>query len=249
MPDTLRTFTLKMLAVAIVNLPFVNSAFSQSSSKNIGALWDQLDKKIVNQTIDVNEAIDLMEEYEPLVRKYFRDNNGSVTAKIDWCFPLGNFTSIKYRDYGNDYKAAGYDYFQGSNTKGHPAHDIMILDANKDLLDDSTLKPVDVLTMSSGVVVATDTTWKEGSLLRGGKYVKIFDVTNDGIFYYSHLSKVNVRPGQIVNCGDKIGEVGRTGRKAILPAGKTHLHIAFLKSVDGYPKPVDIIEDLRRALD
>ncbi len=143
-------------------------------------------------------------------------------------FPLKNFTLVYYRDYGNDYKVAGYDYFQGSNTKGHPAHDIMILDKNKDLLDDSTLKPVDVVSMSSGVVVATDTTWQIGSLLRGGKYVKVFDVTNNGIFYYSHLSVVNVKPGDIVNAGDKIGEVGRTGRKAILAPGKTHVHVAYL---------------------
>lgn len=223
--------------------------FPQSVVKesNVTQLWDQLDKEIVNQTIDTDDAIDLMKEYEPLVKKYFTNNGGKFVERQNWCFPLGNYTYIKYRDYGNDYRAAGYDYFQGSNSKGHPAHDIMILDSNKDLLDDSTKKPVDVLSMSSGVVVATDTTWKEGSILRGGKYVKIFDVTNTGLFYYSHLSKVNVKPGDIVDCGQKIGEVGRTGRKAILPAGKTHLHVAFLKSEEGYPKPEEIIKDLRKA--
>lgn len=218
-----------------------------SQSKNICDKWNELDKEIVNQTIDVDEAIDLMKEYEPLVKKYFLDNNGTAVTKNAWVFPLDNFTLIYYRDYGNDYKAAGYDYFQGSNTKGHPAHDIMILDSNKDLLEDSTLKPVDVVSMSSGVVVATDTTWKIGSLLRGGKYVKVFDVTNEGIFYYSHLSQVNVKPGDVINAGDKIGEVGRTGRKAILPGGKTHIHVAFLKSDDGYPIPEDIIKEIRNA--
>ena len=122
----------------------------------------------------------------------------------------------------------------------------MIADSNKDLLDDVTLKPVDVVSMSSGVVVATDTTWNPGSLLRGGRYVKIFDVTNNCIFYYSHLSVVSVSPGDVINEGDKIGEVGRTGRKAILKGGKTHLHIAALEVKDGYPVPVDIISDLKR---
>jgi murein DD-endopeptidase MepM/ murein hydrolase activator NlpD len=56
-----------------------------------------------------------------------------------------------------------------------------------------------------------------------------------------------VKPGDIVNAGDKIGEVGRTGRKAILPGGKTHIHVAFLKSADGYPIPEDIIKELRSA--
>lgn len=225
---------------------FFTNSYSQTS-KNIGEKWNQLDSLIVCGCIDKDDAEELMLQYEPLVIDYFKKNKGIMLNRTDWSFPLGNFTKIHYRDYGNDYKQAGYDYFQGSNSKGHPAHDIMILDSNKDLLDDSTLKPVDVLSMSSGVVVSVDTTWKPGSILRGGKYVKIFDVANMGLFYYSHLSEVTVKPGDIVNGGDKIGEVGRTGRKAILPGGKTHLHIAFLKFEDGYPVPEEIIKDLRLA--
>ena len=202
---------------------------------------------IVNSEIDADNASELMKEYEPEVKKYFRQMKGVSISRSDWVFPLKNYTSFYYRENGNDYRVSGYDYFQGSNSKGHPAHDLMIFDMNRDLLDDSTLKPVDVVSMSGGVVVATDTTWKPGSLLRGGKYVKIFDVTNSGIFYYSHLSEINVKPGDIVLNGDKIGEVGRTGRKAILKEGKTHLHIAFLKSEIGYPVPEDIIIDLRKS--
>lgn len=202
---------------------------------------------IVNSEIDADNASELMKEYEPEVKKYFRQMKGVSISRSDWVFPLKNYTSFYYRENGNDYRVSGYDYFQGSNSKGHPAHDLMIFDMNRDLLDDSTLKPVDVVSMSGGVVVATDTTWKPGSLLRGGKYVKIFDVTNSGIFYYSHLSEINVKPGDIVLNGDKIGEVGRTGRKAILKEGKTHLHIAFLKSENGYPVPEDIVIDLRKS--
>lgn len=229
---------------------FVSSSVSFCQKKNTSNVcedWNKLDSLITNQIIDSEEAIDLMKEYEPIVKNYFRRMKGLMVRRSDWVFPLRNFTSIYYRDYGNDYIVKLYDYFQGSNSKGHPAHDIMILDLNKDLLDDSTLMPVDVVSMSSGVVVAADTTWKTGSQLRGGLYVKIFDVTNSGIFYYSHLSKVSVKPGEVVNPGDKIGEVGRTGRKAIMPQGKTHLHVAFFNSVDGYPQPVDIIVDLRNA--
>ncbi|MEO8210182.1 MAG: M23 family metallopeptidase [bacterium] len=239
---------LKFLLSALIILLFFCNSYSQTGrKKNIGELWNELDTKIINQTIDTDDAIDLMKEYEPFLKTYFRQQKGLLTSRANWVFPLKNFTSIHYRDYGNDFRITGYDYFQGSNTKGHPAHDIMILDKNKDLLDDSTLKPVDVVSMSSGVVVATDTTWKTGSLLRGGKYVKVFDVTNKGLFYYSHLSEVSVKPGDVVNAGDKIGEVGKTGRKAIAPEGKTHVHVAFLKSDDGYPVPEEIIVDLRNA--
>jgi len=217
------------------------------SPANVSNLWDKLDKQIINGTIDDSDAEDLMEEYEPFIIKYFKEQNGKDVLKSEWAFPLNNYTSIYYRENGNDYRDENYDYFQGSDTRGHPAHDIMILDENKDLLDDSTLKPVDVVSMSSGVVVATDTTWEPGSLLRGGKYVKIFDVTNKGLFYYSHLSQVNVNPGDILNAGDKIGEVGRTGRKAILKPGKTHIHVAFLISEDGYPLPKEFINELRNS--
>lgn len=217
-----------------------------SQSKNICDKWDTLDSLIVNSLIEKEKALELMKEYEPEVRSYFRRQRGVMTGRINWVFPLKNHSSFYYRDSGNDFRKAGYDYFQGSNSKGHPAHDIMIPDSNKDLMDDVTLKPVDVVSMSSGVVVATDTTWIPGSLLRGGRYVKIFDAANNCIFYYSHLSLVRVRPGDVITEGDKIGEVGRTGRKAILTGGKTHLHVACLKIKDGYPVPEDIISDLRR---
>jgi hypothetical protein len=239
---------IKIFLVSFILFISFHDSFSQKNNDaDVCLKWNQLDSMIVNQIIDVDEAIDLMKEYEPLVRQYFRQKKGVMTSRSDWVFPLNNLTSFYFRDNGNDYKVAGYDYFQGSNSKGHPAHDIMILDKNKDLLDDSTLKPVDIVSMSSGVVVATDNSWEIGSKLRGGKYVKIFDVTNSGIFYYSHLSVISVKPGDIVNAGDKIGEVGRTGRKAILPAGKTHVHVAYLVSEDGYPEPEDIIKDLKEA--
>jgi len=211
--------------------------------------WNKLDEKIKTQTIAKDEALALLKKFEKEILEAVQETKFHMISREDWVFPLKHFSKISYRDGGNDYKLKNYDYFQGSNSKGHPAHDIFILDENKDLLDDSTLKPVDVVSMSSGYVVATDTTWEPGSLLRGGKYVKVYDIINRGIFYYSHLSKVTVRPGDMLNAGDKIGEVGRTGRKAILKDGKTHLHIAFLKSVNGYPKPEDIIKDLRAAED
>jgi hypothetical protein len=214
---------------------------------NVCDKWDELDKKIVNLQIDKDDALELLEKYEKEIVKYFNSNNGVHVKRQDWVFPLKNYTSVKHRDNGVDYKLSTYDYFQGSNSKGHPAHDIFILDNNKDLLDDSTGKPVDVVSMSSGVIAAVDTTWKPGSLLRGGKYVKVFDVTNMKIFYYSHLSQVSVKPGDIVNAGDKIGEVGRTGRKAILPEGKTHVHVALLSSEEGYPMPEEIIDDIYEA--
>jgi hypothetical protein len=215
--------------------------------KNIGELWNDLDRQIVLRQVNKDSAVAMMKEFSVSASEYFRSNGGYEVFRKDWVFPLRGFTEVRHRDNGNDYKEDGFDYFQGSDSKGHPAHDIMILDEDKDLLEDNTGNPVDVISMSSGVVISTDTTWKPGSFLRGGKFVKVFDVTNKKIFYYSHLNIVAVKPGDILKAGDKIGEVGRTGRKAILPEGKTHLHVALLRLDRGYPKPDPIIEDIFRA--
>lgn len=241
-------FKFRIIVLIFIFSSSVNTLYSQYDKLFVTCnLWNKLDEKIKTGTINKEEAYSLLKKYEVDILKSVKETKFPMVARENWVFPLKNFTKISYRDGGNDYKLKEYDYFQGSNSKGHPAHDIFILDDNKDLLDDSTLKPVDVVSMSSGVVVATDTTWKPGSKLRGGLYVKVYDVINRGIFYYSHLSKVTVWPGDILNAGDKIGEVGRTGRKAILENGKTHLHISFLKSVNGYPTPEEIIEDLRNS--
>ncbi len=217
------------------------------TSPLIAMMWNETDRKILTGSIDKDEAVDLLKSYEEPVKAYFRKMGGVSTGRDKWVFPLKSYSTLSYRDAGNDFLLGDYDYFQGSNSKGHPAHDIMIADTNKDLNDDVTGKPVDVVSMSSGVVISVDTSWAPGSKLRGGKFVKIFDVTNDGIFYYSHLSVVTVFPGMIVSAGEKIGEVGRTGRRTILPKGMTHLHIAFLRSEDGYPVPEEFIKDLRRS--
>ncbi len=242
----MRIIQFTLFAVLSYSLPCFSYA-QHDTSPLIAMMWNDVDRKILTSSIDKDEAVELLKEYEEPVKAYFRKMGGTITVRDKWVFPLKNYSSISYRDGGNDFLLGDYDYFQGSNSKGHPAHDIMIADTNKDLNDDVTGKPVDVVSMSSGVVISVDTSWAPGSKLRGGKFVKIFDVTNDGIFYYSHLSVVSVFPGMIVNAGDKIGEVGRTGRKTILPQGKTHLHIAYLRSEDGYPVPEEFIDDLRRS--
>lgn len=215
-----------------------------ADSTDVFEKWNSLDKIIAINNIEKEKAIRLIREYEKEVTDYFYSNNGKNVKRIDWTFPLNNFSYISFRNNGKDYNDKDYDYFDGNKSWNHPANDIMIADTNKDCLDDSTGKPVDVVSMSSGVVVATDTIWEPGSILRAGKYIRIYDVTNKKLLYYSHLSKVFKKPGDIINKGYKIGEVGRTGRQTILASNITHLHIALLHIVDGYPFPKSLYEDL-----
>jgi len=71
---------------------------------------------------------------------------------------------------------------------------------------------VDVFATANGRVVSSK---KYGSF---GNYIKI-DHGNGYITVYGHLSKRNVRRGDIIERGDKIGEIGNTGRSTA-----PHLH-------------------------
>lgn len=236
---------MKLFFISIlINILFTISANADSIS--VFEKWNALDKKIAVGNVEKNYATQLIMQYEFEASKYFYNHNGKDIKRSEWIFPVKNYSSIEFYKNGNDYNEKSYDFFDGNRSWNHPANDIIIADTNKDCIDDITGKPVDVLSMSNGVVIATDTVWEPGSILRAGKYIRILDVTDKKIFYYSHLNAVFKKPGDIVNAGDKIGEVGRTGRSAILPDGITHLHVALLYLEDGYPKPESLKDDFKR---
>lgn len=142
--------------------------------------------------------------------------------------------------------AKGYDWFDGSQSVGHPGHDIFIHDRNQDSLDDRTGLPVSILSIASGIVIAYSPEWAPDSPLRGGRYVYVYSPAERGIFYYAHARSVLVRPGDIVVAGQPIATVGRTGRNAIAPRSPTHLHVMFLSVEAGAPAPKDIYSLLKR---
>ncbi|MCX7878637.1 MAG: M23 family metallopeptidase [Ignavibacteria bacterium] len=214
-------------------------------SQDIYLRWHYTDLLIRDRQITKKAATDSIRLYVELSVKDFKEKNYKSTPRKEWVFPMTGFTKINYREGGNDYRDDGFDYFQGGESKGHPAHDIFILDNNKDGIEDSTGEKVYAVAMSNGVVFSSYGDWKEGDFLRSGNYIKIFEPETEGMFYYSHLDSVFVKPGQFIRAGDFIGYVGRTGRKAI--HGKTHIHIAYYKIKNGMPIPEDIIDDLRIA--
>jgi murein DD-endopeptidase MepM/ murein hydrolase activator NlpD len=141
---------------------------------------------------------------------------------------------------GNGYKSVGYSFFDGNKHKGHPAHDIFILDKNQDCIDDKTGKNVAVVAVSNGIVVGLDTTWETNSLLRGGKYIWIYSRAYHSLFYYAHLSQAMVGIGDAVQAGQPIGYVGRTGLNAYKKRSPTHLHFMQLKLTEQYiPEPIN----------
>jgi murein DD-endopeptidase MepM/ murein hydrolase activator NlpD len=121
----------------------------------------------------------------------------AAASRFDYAFPVVGHASFGHRH------------------SGYPATDIL---AKCGL---PVVSPVDGVVLE----VSRRDTWEPGAggAARGGKFVSIRGV--DGVRYYgSHLSKVKrgIERGVRVEAGQKIGEVGRTGR-----AGACHLHFGI----------------------
>ena len=175
-----------------------------------------------------------------LLRSNFPADSVQCQLDTSMVFPLrglskraigGNGTAIGYRP-------KGFNLFDNTVRGSHPAHDLFIHDMNDDSQDDYTQRPVDVLAMTGGVIIATETNWDTASVFRGGNYVWLYDPCRQGLFYFAHNKVVSVQQGELVRAGDKLGEVGRTGFNAYKRRSHTHLHLMYLKiQPDGLPTP------------
>ncbi len=170
------------------------------------------------------------------------------SLSMDLVFPLKrkNYKSVGGR--GRGFYGRHFDLFDHSIAKSHPAHDIFIYDLDKDDKDDTENAYVDVLAVNEGVVIATEKNWTEGNGFKGGNYVWLYDFKSGGLWYYAHQREVFVVEGQLVEQGDKIGEVGRTGFSAKTNRSDTHLHLMFLKLDSAFnPTPVNHYPWLKKA--
>lgn len=156
-------------------------------------------------------------------------------------FPIrGYTTSAIGGTHGEGYRATGFDLFDHNVRGSHPAQDIFIVDRNQDTVDDRTGKPVDILAMTSGLVLAVETDWHPGSEYRGGNWIWVYDPILHGLFYYAHNNKVETAPGQWVQAGQKLGEMGRSGFNAYKTRSPTHLHLMYLQiQPSGLPLPLN----------
>lgn len=209
--------------------------------------FDRLYAQIRDQTIDRAAALARTRELLPRIRDDFYRRGGTDTAAAAQRFPLQGYgaESIGGTN-GSGYNAKGYDWFDGYRSKGHPGHDLFILDRNQDSLDDRSGQPVNVVSIANGIVVAYAPDWDPGSNLRGGRYIYIYSPSEDGLFYYAHARSVLVHPGDVVTAGQPIATVGRSGRNAAAARSPTHLHVMFLSAGDGAPVPVDMYPLLKR---
>ena len=236
-----KTLLIPLLICSVFHPPIIQSQIDPANE------WNLLYPKIRDRLIAKEEARGRLKELEVFLKDfYLRRENRKTDERL--CFPLKghNFHSIGGKE-GNGYQNKGYDFFDGNRHKGHPGHDIFILDKNQDGLDEATGKPVEVISASSGIVVSINLNWEPSSPIRGGNYIWIYEPIGSRYFYYAHLNEIFVTVGQIVSKCDRLGTAGRTGVNAYPKRSPTHLHFTVHQSKDGYPEPINPYTELIKA--
>lgn len=208
--------------------------------------FDRLDKQIRDGVLPRAEAERRFGEAITRLDTHLAGNAPAVATP--WVFPLaGKDLADTGADAARGYVTSGYDYFAGNRHGGHPSFDLFIADRDQDSLDDRTGKPVTVVSMTAGIVVAAETTWEAHSPLRGGKYLWIYEPTGRHLFYYAHNRDLLVEVGERVAAGTPIATVGRSGFNAAKQRSPTHLHLTVLRLRDGRPRPENISAQLAGA--
>ncbi|MCP9766914.1 M23 family metallopeptidase [Lacihabitans sp. LS3-19] len=207
-----------------------------------------------NLLIDIREEkispIEAEMEFKSIMRflKEEFPNSEKYRADQEIVFPLIKSSISAVGGKGRGFYDRKYNMFDHAVTGSHPAHDIFIFDPDHDCIDNRKNEYVDVVSVSHGIVLAVEKDWTDSSDYRGGNYVWVYDFERGGLWYYAHERKVVVVPGQIVQPGNKLGEVGRTGFNALNKRSDTHLHLMFLELDETfYPWPVNYYEWLKNA--
>ena len=206
--------------------------------------WNTLDKAIRDNKIDRHEAKGKIIQLDRELLEIY--SGKSVHATYN--FPVKGYgpQSIGGRR-GSGYRPAGYDFYAGNRHGGHPAHDLFIRDKRRSGMDSGTGKPADIVAFAGGVVIGVNTEWEYPSPIRGGKYIWIFNPEENRYYYYAHLEKVLVSPGDIVHSGDTIALLGRSGKNAWPKRSPTHLHFMCLSLNNGRMTPHNTYRELLGA--
>ena len=199
------------LVFSLIALPQSGHAatrFVQEPQTEACRLWDEAEHGLMNGTLDEKAAAKRFRELWPKV--VVDDLPSPKEGHWQWMFPLPGYDATCY---GESYNPDGYRYLDGPKAAGFPALRLYIRDLDRDGLDDRTKKPAPVVSAVDGVVVSTQKFWKEGDPGLYGNYVLLLSQQDKMLFYYGNLSKLRVSVGQLVDKGELLGWVGRTGCK------------------------------------
>lgn len=203
--------------------------------------WNRLQEQIRDGVIARKAAATAIRDLD---KSLFATYSGSV-GPSRFHFPVKGYGPASIGGTGgNGFSPSGYDFYDGNRHGGHPAHDLFIRDKNFDSMDDPTGKAVEIIAMEGGVVIGVNPGWDTTSIIRGGVYVWIYSPRSKKYYYYAHLSKALVAPGDRVQAGDRVGLLGRTGKNAYPRRSPTHLHFMCLEFDNGKMTAVNTYREL-----
>lgn len=156
-------------------------------------------------------------------------------GRWQWMFPLAGHDATCF---GESYLPENYRFLDGPKAEGFPYLRLYLRDRDRDAKDDRTQEPAPIVSATSGVVVASEKFWKEGDPCDWGIYVMVFDQQLKLFFLYGNLGKLRVSPGQLVEKGEVLGWLGRTGKGINEKRLGTQLRLQVHSFDDGLFYPV-----------
>jgi hypothetical protein len=210
--------------------------------------WQRFERQVRDERISEEEGVKEIGRWKAVLERAYPA--GAFEGPL--FFPLRGYgpRHIGGRR-GEGYKPSRYRFLGPRRRIGHPAQDIFVYDGNQDSLDDRTGAPVEVVSLTEGIVASTFSGWTPAAPpepqngMRGGNYIWIYHPALRLFAYYAHLADVKPTPGERVAGGETIATLGRTGTNASRERSPTHLHLMLLKAGD--MSPTDPYPYLTRA--
>jgi len=181
--------------------------YVQEPQREACRLWEEAEQGLMTGKLDSRAAQTRFKELWPKV--VVDDLPSPKEGHWQWMFPLPGYDATAF---GESYSPDGYRYMDGPTAAGYPALRIYLRDLDRDGLDDRTKKPAPVVSAVDGVVVSSWKFWKEGDANPYGNYVLVLSQQDKMLFYYANLAKLRVSSGQLVDKGEVLGWVGRSGK-------------------------------------
>jgi len=203
--------------------------------------WNTLQREVRDGTIVKEEALKKIVALDKRLRKEYA---GKV-VRSPGHFPVKGYgPDCIGGSEGSGFRPAGYDFYDGNRHSGHPAHDLFIRDPEGTGLDNATGKAAEIVSFTGGVVIAVNPSWEYPSAIRGGIYIWIYNPADSRYYYYAHLAGAMVAPGDVVQAGQTIALLGRSGKNAWPKRSATHLHFMCLSFDKGRMTAHDTYREL-----
>ncbi|MES2201101.1 MAG: M23 family metallopeptidase [candidate division FCPU426 bacterium] len=196
--------------------------------------WEITEQAVWDGSIDRKDARKRFQELWP---------NLSITELApppeglwQWVFPLPGYGPDDFS--GQSYDPDDFKFYDGPKALGHPAVNIYARDPRRKALDERNDKPIVVVSATSGVVVSARKFWGEGESNPLGIYVCVLSQHEKRFFYYAQLSRLKVGLGQVIDKGQVLGWLGRSGHDLVRKNLGTHLRFEVHSWDDGLFYPV-----------